>query len=278
MEAVQKLLREILLSGDFGNEPFDAAIENDGAAFDSLAVDDGAFNFAVVDDNAFQSCVGLQLDAVFQQFFLHHGEHEIRAAKECVNALAHEVSENDAVCDGRFVQAGAIRVGDRFEKEAPYIRAVREETIEQIFNRIVVFVVIIHAFKSREEGVDGVLRQLEMFDEFGGEIRRVKRRIQLELRVIKTDGFHLDDAIREVFPPVFAEGFLHAHGKTVEGDIEDMPFAFEIGSEPADHGMLFDEQDLVSGLRKAVGGRQTAEATAGHDDVNVIVHLHYVNR
>ena len=169
--------------------------------------------------------------------------------------MAHEVSEDDSIGDGGFVQPGAVRVGDRFKQKTPYIRAVREEAIEQIANSVVILVVIVHAFQSREESVHGVLRQFEMVDELGGEIRCVKRRIQLELRIIETDGFDLNDAIREILSPVFAEGFLHADGKAVEGDIKDMPLPFEIGSEPADHGMLFDEQDFVSGLRKPIGGR-----------------------
>ena len=89
---------------------------------------------------------------------------------------------------------------------------------------------------------------------------------------------NLDDAVRKILPPVFAEGFLHAHGEAVEGDVEDAPFAFEIGGEPADHGMLFDEQDLVAGLGQSVGRRQAAEPAAGYDDVNVVVHLLHVMR
>ena len=61
----------------------------------------------------------------------------------------------------------------------------------------------------------------------------------------------------------------------MEGDVEDMPLPFEICGQAADHGMLFDEQDLVPRLREAVGGRQPAQAATGHDDVNLIVHLSY---
>jgi hypothetical protein len=42
--------------------------------------------------------------------------------------------------------------------------------------------------------------------------------------------------------------------------------------------MLFDEQDLVAGLRQSVGRRQAAEPAAGYDDVNVVVHLLHVMR
>ena len=62
----------------------------------------------------------------------------------------------------------------------------------------------------------------------------------------------------------------------MQGNVEDMPFPFEIGGKPPDHGMLFGKQHAVAGLRKTVGGRQTTQPAAGYDDVKCSVHLSFL--
>jgi len=57
-------------------------------------------------------------------------------------------------------------------------------------------------------------------------------------------------------------------GKTMQGHIEDMAVALEPGGEPAQLVMVFQQQDFVAAIGKAIGGRQPPQSRA--DDNRII--------
>jgi len=74
------------------------------------------------------------------------------------------------------------------------------------------------------------------------------------LRIYKSNVFQLDDGIGNFFGLVPSAGFDHAHWKTMEGDVEDVPSCtFKPGSQSAKLVVVFKEENGVTLLGQYIG-------------------------
>src|SRR5574344_2038506 len=122
----------MLFADEFLDEAFQVAVENYGTAWHLSAVDHGASDLAVLNQNLLNLGGGLDLDSVFPEPVAHHLDHQIRAALERIDALAHEAPEDDSGGDGGFVQARSVGIGYRLQQKPPDIGAPREKPVEEV--------------------------------------------------------------------------------------------------------------------------------------------------
>ena len=257
-------------AGNFRNFA-EAHIAHANAAHDGNAVGSG------FGQNFFREAITANIDAVFLEFLGHFLNEQIRAALENVNALAHEVGENDSVGDGGFIERGAVCVGDRFEKQAPDVGASGEKFFEEFPRRAFVVVVVIHLREMLEKSVHALCGNAEFFDENAREVFAVKSRLDIEFRIDEADVFELVNRIRDFFAPVFAAGFDHAVRETVERNIENMSArALKIRRQPAELVVVLEKQNRVFRLGEIVCAGEPGETAA--DDDRVVIFLNAEKR
>ncbi len=164
----------MLVAGQFADEAGQAAVADDGAARHFPAIEDNGFDFLFFDDDAFGLKIGFDVNAVAAQFFHHHGDHQVSAASEGIDAFAHKVAEDNAVGDGWLIKRRAVGIGDRLHQEAPNVGAAREEAVEEVPGRFIVLVVEIHVGDCVKESLHSLGRDFEMSSQEGSEVTCVE--------------------------------------------------------------------------------------------------------
>ena len=172
-----------------------------------------------------------------EQFVRHHADQLVRAALEGEHAPVHEVGKDDAVGDGRFVQGGAVGIGDRLHQQSVDVGAAGKEAVEQFPGG--------QAAGRRRNSWRRPWRRNSSTTAGATPNRSWRIRMKSSLLKVvvrencglsKTMLFSCTMEIADGLAPVFLAGLDHAVGKAVQGDIEDMAAALEPGGQPAQAG------------------------------------------
>ena len=102
----------------------------------------------------------------------------------------------------------------------------------------------------REERFDCPGRDAELLDHDAREIRTIKSRSHIEIRINETHVLQLVNAIGNFFRPIATGRLNHAVRKTMERDIKNMSTgAFEECGESAQLIMMLHQQNFAAKLR-----------------------------
>ncbi len=264
----EELRAEVLVADQLVDRGLEVGVRQDGFGADRPAVADDAGHAALLQQDLLHQGVVAQVHHVGLERRLHLRDELVRAALEGVDALAHEIGEDDAERDGGVVQGGAVGVGDGLHQQAPHVGTAGKVPLEELAGGDLLVVVEVHAAGEFEELLDGVGRDLEVVDQLVGEVGPVEGRREGKLGVVEPDALELDDGLRDVRRPVLAAGLDHADGEAVERDVEDVPaFPLEPRRHAAEVVVMLQEQHGIAAGRQPIGGGQPGQARADDDRV-----------
>ena len=267
VELLEKVRGKLLAADQVVHRVGDPGVGNHRARPDAPAADLHPADPAVLDEDALHPGTGADVYPLAEQFVRHQADQPIRAALEGVHAPVHEVGKDDAVGDGRFVQGGAVGIGDRLHEQPVDVGAAGEEAGEQLAGGQAAVVVEIHGADRGEELVDHGGGHTEPLLEDTDEILLAEGGGQGKLRVVEDDVRQFHDGITDGPAPVLAAGLDHAVGESVQADIEDVPAAPEPGRQSAQAGVVFEQQHRMARAGQPVGAGQAAQAGAHHHRV-----------
>ena len=165
------------------------------------------------------------VDAALPQLSAPSGSIEpVGAALERVDALRHEVGEDDAVAQRGVFQRRAVGVGDRLHQQPHHVVAGRERTARTAGRW--------WSPGRRRSSCPAAASKNASTVSAGTPNRSTSSRVkscaveggrEREHRVVEADVLQLHDRVGDFAAPIAAAALDHAHGKAVQGDVKMCP-------------------------------------------------------